>query len=150
GAGIGALAELRGPVYRAGAVAVLLVMLGVQMRAAHASALKPRSASREAARVVAQNAKPGDLVITVPDSVAPSFNSYLPRGLVQLAVPEMTRVDWIDWQGWAQRLDDEQLAANFEAELRKHADEGRRVWLVLWPPVKGGLPRGLSRAELYQ
>src|SRR6185295_4902950 len=99
-----------------------------------------RSNSRDAALVLAEQTAPGDLIVTVPDVLAVALNYYLPPGREQLDLPELARVDAIDWRGWPSRLEDRARDQDFARRLRQAARQGRRVWLAYWAPFGGGLP----------
>jgi hypothetical protein len=149
GAGVGTLLQAGRWWVRGVGLAALALVLGVQLRANRAEQKKIRSDAREVARILLEHAGASDLVVTIPDVFAVPLNYYLPPGLTQLDLPELGRVDAVDWRGWPDRLSDEALAERFEHEVERAAQEGRALWLVCWAPLRGGLPR-IPISELFQ
>jgi hypothetical protein len=145
--GLTSLPRLRGWGFAVGLAAVALLLAGQLLPRAHAK--RSRSAARDAARIVAQLAGPNDVVVVLPDAVAPAVNYYLPPGRTQLDVPELGRVDAVNWQGWVSRLASDQLFRGLESAIHEAAVRERTLWLVCWAPIRGRLPR-LPLDELFQ
>ncbi|HJZ84368.1 MAG TPA: hypothetical protein VKN99_04315 [Polyangia bacterium] len=140
GIGLSTLADRRAPYGRIAAAAGLALILGVQLRSLRVDRPKLRSAARAAAQLVQARLRPGDLVVTLPDSTAPGFNYYFPRGPEQLDLPELERVEAIDWQGWADRLSNPVLAQRLADKVQAAAADGRTLWVVCWSALRVAHP----------
>jgi hypothetical protein len=109
--------------------------------------ISPRSSSEVVARFLEREAKPGDLIVTIPDSIAVSINYYLPAQYDQIDLPELERVDRIDFAGWPQRFEDRLRWRAFSDRLTKAASSGRPLWLIFSPAVIH-VPDNRSATEL--
>jgi mannosyltransferase len=93
----------------------------------------PRSNSREAARALALQLHPSDLVIIVPEWYAPAFNHYFPASVDQIDYPYPGRASTIDFSHVGERMLDTAPLRRLVQQIRDASDSERRIWLVTGP-----------------
>jgi uncharacterized membrane protein len=141
-AAAGGLARLRPAVRDVALVAIAVTGLWL----AGAEVSTPRTTAREVARVIVANARPGDVVVSCPDQLAPALHRLLVDtrpGLTETVFPPGStpaRVNWIDYAERARRADPPAAAHQLLA-----ATPNATIWFVVsttYPPTQpacGGL-----------
>ena len=106
-----------------------------------------RSSTEITARFLEGQAASRDVIVTIPDSIAVSLNYYLPMHYTQIDLPELDRVEIIDFAGWPQRFSDRSRWNAFAEIVARAGRDRRQLWVVLAPGVIR-LPENRSAAEL--
>ena len=70
------------------------------------------------------------MILITQTPLASSFNFYYQGTLEQWAVPFQENVTHVPWRDFFQRINDAALMSDFERDLRKALDEGRRIWVL--------------------
>ena len=92
-----------------------------------------RTTAARVARLLAANARPGDVVAYCPDQVAPAVHRVLgDRGLIEVTFPDGGRPDRVDWVDYADR-NHAARTAPFTQQLLDRAGPTHDIWLV-WSP----------------
>ena len=126
--GTARLADVR--VFRA--VMALVVVLG--FTAIAPGVFGERTSAAEVARILRDQARPGDVVAYCPDQVAPAVSRVLgdDTGLVQIPFPSGGSPDRVDWVDYANR-NKSAATASFTRMLLDRAGPDHDVWFV-WAP----------------
>lgn len=104
----------------------LAVCLG--LLAAAPGVVQPRTQAGQAAAILANRARPGDLVVSCPDQLGPAIARLAPSWLRLAGYPTLRRPDRVDWVDYAQRnaaADPATIAARILADAPTHT-----VWLA--------------------
>jgi 4-amino-4-deoxy-L-arabinose transferase-like glycosyltransferase len=123
---------------RAGVLVTVLLAAGLTAGAAHGLYRVRhfgRSNAREIAAAVAQNARPGDLVVVAPEWIASSFNRYFRPSNEQIDFPEMGREQYMRFSDVAARTGDPATLRRAAERIDQARRAGARVWLVTLPRV---------------
>lgn len=107
---------------------VVLVVFGLA-GSGYTSFAYHRTQARQAGNVIAANSRPGDVVLTCPDQIAPGLLRELPSGLRVDTYPALAsgaRVNWADYQ---QRVD-AVAPQRFVARALAQAGPSHRVFLA--------------------
>ena len=124
GAGAGA-AVISGAVRRVVLVGGLAALLG---GVAVIGAVDQRTQAGEAARAIAADAGPDDLVAVCPDQLGPAVRRALPDPIDVVRVPDLGDPRFVDWRDYEARNDAVDMGA-VAAELLDRAGDGT-LWLV--------------------
>jgi hypothetical protein len=124
GAGLARLPDLR---LAAGALAVVVVLgLVGGVREARLE----RTQAGDAAKVIAAEAGPGDVVVYCPDQLGPATSRHLPDDLRQEPFPLGGDPRFVDWVDYEDRNEAADPAAFAEDVLREADAAGGRIWYV--------------------
>jgi hypothetical protein len=114
------------------AAAAALVAFAVAAGFANIVALgaSQRSNAREVASILIRDRRPGDVVIVVPEWIAPSFNYYFPASDQQIDFPHPGRSGLLDFAQYRDKMLDTAALERVAGIATATADTGNRVWLV--------------------
>ncbi|MGH9243112.1 MAG: glycosyltransferase family 39 protein [Acidimicrobiales bacterium] len=105
-------------------VVVCLSLVGVGV-----NVFLPRTQAREVAQAVADDSRPGDVVVFCPDQLGPAVSRELPEGLDEVVYPSLAGPALVDWVDYAERY--ESAAPDRVAdEVVARAGADATVWLV--------------------
>lgn len=108
--------------------AVLILDYGVRLNFLITS---PRSNSQTLAASVELATRPSDVIIVVPDWIAPSFNHYYHSSVYQIDFPSLGRLESIDFVDVWDRFADPRAIERVEREIEAAKRDKRRVWLIV-------------------
>ena len=91
----------------------------------------PRSNSQSVAASVEQAARPSDVIIVVPEWIAPSLNHYYHSAVNQLDFPSFGRLDSIDFADLWNRFADPRPLERVRREIVAAREGKSRVWLIV-------------------
>lgn len=133
--GIG-LAQIRGPLLKRGALAVV-VLAGVPGVVSNITLARTQAGVSAAA--IARNGRPGDVVAVCPDQLGPSLMRELPKGFIVGSFPTFSdprTVDWVDYVNRTHAATPEQFA---QTVLDKAGPDHRifLVWMGTYITHKG-------------
>ena len=117
------------PVQIGALVVVVLLSLAGGVRVA----ANDRTQAAQIAAALAEQTKPGDVVVYCPDQLGPATHRVLGdgRGLVEVAYPRFTRPEFVNWVDYRDRIN----ATNTQAFAQRVLDDAgdATVWLVYAP-----------------
>jgi hypothetical protein len=119
---------LRAPVIFYGVLAAI-VALGVAGGVRNVAT--QRTQAGEVARVLRNEAKPGDVVVYCPDQIGPAVHRLGPRGLDEFVYPSFAGPERIDWVDYKARLARANMQTFVQRALARA--EGHTLWYVSAP-----------------
>jgi mannosyltransferase len=123
------------------AAVIAAILGGVYAPYLAASAREWKSDAREAARFVAAQARPDDLVLVLFEWEAADFNRYFTGSQEQIDFPEFGRMTAARFDDTRARLADPDAYRRLLTALDAARRAGHRTWLLLpdgyWPPAPG-------------
>jgi hypothetical protein len=94
-----------------------------------------RTQAGEIAAAVRTGGSTSDLVVYCPDQLGPAVHRLLPSGLEQLAYPDLSSPELVDWVDYEQRHDAASPAAVAEEVMERAGS--RTIWVVASPDYEG-------------
>jgi mannosyltransferase len=112
-------------------IGALVVIVGLGFVGSFRNMATQRTQAGEVAAVLRRDAKPGDVVVYCPDQVGPAVHRLAPDGLDEVAYPNFSRPERIDWVDYKKRLAQANVPAFARAALQRVGEH--TLWYVSAP-----------------